>query len=472
MVSTFSGRMSLSGGSMSGGSIRGGSSALSLSGGSARVSVMRAGSVYGGAGGAGVRISGSSRVLSMGGGGGGGGGAGFGFSSGGGFGGGFSYGSFDGGFGGGGSDKFTMQNLNDRLANYMVKVSTLERANAELELKIRQWLETRAKPEVHNFQGFMSVIRELQSKMQGFLHMKGSAHLGIDKLNLALDDYKLKYENEMILRQTVEADVAGLKSVLGDLTFAKTDLSGRLTALKGELAMVDKTYEEDLLALRSRIGHKVNVEVDAAPQGDLMAVLAGVREHYEAVAAKNRKDLDVWFQKKTETLKSEITTNTTTLQVSSSEVTTIKTTVQALQIELMSLTSLTASMESTLAETRTRYAGMLSGYQAQVCSLEAQLGQLKSDLQSRSLEYSALLDIKTKLEMEIAEYNRILGGQVASLSAGQSMSSSSGTKTVRISEEVIGGGGSAMVSSSSSSSARMVSSSSSSSSSSYRQGRF
>ncbi|KAL2100682.1 hypothetical protein ACEWY4_002443 [Coilia grayii] len=434
-----------SGGSMSGGASMG-SSGLSLSGGSARMSVMRHGSVHGGAGGQGTRISGSSRMLSMGG---GGGGAGFGFASSGGYGGGYG-GGYSASFGMEGSiignEKFTMQNLNDRLASYLLKVQTLEKANAELELKIRGFLEKKTTPAAHDFQGHFKVIGDLRAKIQAALLNKGGVHLNIDNATLAADDFRVKYEAELNMRQSVEADIVGLKRVLGDLNLAKSDLIMQITGLQDELAFLNKHHQEDLVVMRTQMGGQVHVEVDAAPQEDLTKVMADIREHYEAVAAKNRKQLETWFQAQTETITKEVKTSTEVLQTSRSEVTTIKSQVQSLEIELQSLLSMKASMEATLAETQNRYAGIMFGYQSQVSSLEAQLTQLRADLENQSYEYNMLLDIKTKLEMEIAEYKRLMDGGGVSASAS---SSSSSTKYVTVVEEVVGG---RVVSSSSSSS--------------------
>jgi len=309
------------------------------------------------------------------------------------------------------SEKMEMQNLNHRLATYLDKVATLEKANLLLEEKIKSWGLSRV-VEARDFSAHLVVIDELRAKIMAAGVVIAELILEVDNTKLAADDFRIKYESELGLRMSVDADIAGLKRMLGELALTKTDLEMTLEGLKEEKEYMTKNHEEEKLSVTAHLSGQVNVEVDAAPAADLSIIMADIREQYESVIAKSHKDAEAWFKAKAEVVSKEVIESVEVIQTSSLEVKESKTTVRDLQLELQSLMSMKASLELNLAELEGRYGAMMMSLQATVVSLEGQLTQIRADTLKSGQDYQALLDIKTRLELEIQEYRRLLDGEI------------------------------------------------------------
>ncbi|KAM5310374.1 keratin, type I cytoskeletal 12 [Glossophaga mutica] len=315
-----------------------------------------------------------------------------------------------------GSEKETMQNLNDRLASYLDKVRALEEANTELENKIQEWYEAqRSETEdpgsQSDYSQYCPLIEDLRNKI--FFASIGNTQLilQIDNARLAAEDFRIKYEHELALRQSVEADTNGLRRVLDELTLARADLEMQIESLAEELAFLKKNHEEDLQSFRSDGPGQVRVEMDAAPGVDLTRLLNGMRAQYEAIAEQNRNDAEAWFAEKSGELKKEISTNTELLQCSKSEITDLRRVFQNLEIELQSQLAMKKSLEDSLAQTEGNYCGQLSQMQQLLGSLEEQLLLVRADTQRQNSDHQLLLNVKARLELEIETYCHLLDGK-------------------------------------------------------------
>ncbi|XP_068119304.1 keratin, type I cytoskeletal 42-like [Hyperolius riggenbachi] len=308
-----------------------------------------------------------------------------------------------------GGEKETMQNLNIRLATYLDKVKALEDANADLEAKIKEWY-VKHQPKIEDYSPFFRIIEELKCKIQAESCENARVVLQIDNARLAAEDFKIKYENEVNLYQSVESDICGLRRVLDELTFAKSALAPQFESLKEEIDCLKKNHEAEMHALRGERAD-VNVEMNAAPGADLAKLLNDMRAQYEEIAEQNRQKAADWFNEKSGELNKEICHSSELVECHKTQLNELRRTLQELEIELQAQLAMKKSLECSLAETERCYSVQLSQLQVVVGNVEEQLSQVRSDLERQNSEYKLLLDIKTRLEREIETYRRLLDGE-------------------------------------------------------------
>jgi len=309
-----------------------------------------------------------------------------------------------------GNEKGAMQNLNDRLSNYIQTVRTLEQTNKELEMKIREALE-KGGPDMRDYSKYEPIIDDLRKQIFDKITENARFVLQIDNARLAADDFKVKFENEMSIRQSVEADIAGLKKLIDDTNMSRMNIESEIEAVREELVFLRKNHENEVMELRSQISHSgVQVDVDAPKGHDLAQIMDDVRVNYEKIAVKNAEDLKRWHENQTADVQAQVSQNTEALQGAQMEKSDSSRQIQTLEIELASQQSLKASLEETLHNTEQRNNMEMDKYNGIIIRLEEELTHLRANIQQQTQEYEALLNLKMKLEAEISTYKTLLDG--------------------------------------------------------------
>ncbi|XP_068172526.1 keratin, type I cytoskeletal 18-like isoform X2 [Antennarius striatus] len=309
-----------------------------------------------------------------------------------------------------GNERGAMQNLNDRLANYLETVRNLEQANKELEMKVMQALQ-KGGGNMKDYSKYDPIIDDLRRQIFDKIAENARFVLQIDNARLAADDFKVKFDNETAIRQSVEADIAGLKKVIDDTNLSRMNIETEIEAVKEELAYLKKNHENEVMEMRNQISQSgVQVDVDAPKGQDLSQVMEDMRTNYEKVAMKNADDLKRWHENQMVEVQMQVSQNTEALQGAQMEIGDLTRQIQTLEIELASQQSLKASLEDTLKNTELRNNMEMEKYNSIVIHLEEELTKLRANIQQQTQEYETLLNMKMKLEAEISTYTGLLDG--------------------------------------------------------------
>uniref|UniRef100_A0A8C5QNS8 IF rod domain-containing protein n=1 Tax=Leptobrachium leishanense TaxID=445787 RepID=A0A8C5QNS8_9ANUR len=288
------------------------------------------------------------------------------------------------------NEKETMHGLNDRLASYLERVHSLEQENAVLERRICEWYENNAPDSLPDSSQYFREIQDTYLVHSLFFHLLF---------------FHPRCEMEANFRNNVEGDIGALGRVFGNLNNELQGLAGEVQCLQQELSQMKNNQEVN--ALRAQLGTRVNVEMNAAPSVDLNRVLSEVREEYENLMERNLRDVEGMFFARSAELDREVSSGAAQLQSVNNELIDLKRSAQTLEIELESQLHL-VTLQGTLSETEATYSSQLSQLQCMINNIEAQLSQIRSDIEQQNREYQILMDQKTHLEMEISTYRQLL----------------------------------------------------------------
>ncbi|XP_061550744.1 phakinin isoform X4 [Phycodurus eques] len=225
------------------------------------------------------------------------------------------------------------------------------------------------------------------------------------------EDFKERFESERPFRKAAEDEIASLYKVLEDAGLTRAELEDQMDAMRAELQQLERQHEQDVRLLYSQMSGRELDQPDAPIETSLDQILAYIRNHWEKVTERNRAETDSYQECKDAKCVSRLSPEEEQLEALKVQCSDAGCKIQSLQAETESIRALKRGLENSLGDARHWHDMELQNLGSVVSKLEAELADVRGEMEQQRRDYDGLLSNKQRLEQEIRLYHGILDGE-------------------------------------------------------------
>ncbi|KAM6989556.1 phakinin [Tautogolabrus adspersus] len=305
----------------------------------------------------------------------------------------------------------TAAGLNSCLMEYRDKVRALEQLNQQLETQIRLSLDRKA-----SSAGAWGALRreweDVYRQVSEAILENARLMLQTENVQANAEDFKDRFENEQPFRRAVEEEISSLYKVIDEANLTRAELEEQMENMRAELRNLEHNHEQDVRVLYTQMAGREVDEPDAPIETSLDQILDYIRSHWEKVTERNRAETDSYLEyKEAQCVSSRLSPEEEQVEALKSECNDTGCKIQSLQAETESIRALKRGLENSLGDARHWHDMELQNLGSVVAKLEAELADVRSEIEQQRRDYDTLLSNKQRLEQEIGMYHGILDGE-------------------------------------------------------------
>ncbi|KAL1244095.1 Intermediate filament protein [Trichinella spiralis] len=349
-------------------------------------------------------------------------------------------------------EKRELQNLNDRLSNYIDRVKGLESQNRKLVSDLEDLRSRWGKDTSEIKEKYAGSLSDARRTIDDMARQKTEVEVQISRLQDDIAEFRRRYDDTIRLRQADKEQITNLRNMINDSeteinmlrqryknlgdelnkynkdnarfwdelqkarsdldqeTLSRIDFQNQTQTLLEELEFLRRVHDQEVKELQALLSREPT-DTREFFKNELALAVRDIRNEYDIIAQQNKTDMESWYKLKVQEVQSATNRQGMEGSYQREEIKRMRDHMQDLRGKLADLESKNVMLEKQVQELNHQLEDDQRQYEMALNDRDAQLRKMREECHALVSELQALLDTKQMLDAEIAIYRKMLEGE-------------------------------------------------------------